>query len=39
MIDGPKLDVREMFDDVYAEVPEHLQRQRQQLLDLQGDSK
>jgi 2-oxoisovalerate dehydrogenase E1 component alpha subunit len=38
MIDGPKLDVREMFDDVYAEIPEHLKRQRQQLLDLQGDS-
>jgi len=38
MTDGPKLDVREMFDDVYAEIPEHLKKQRQQLLDLQGDS-
>ena len=39
MTDGPKLDVREMFDDVYAEMPEHLKLQRQQLLDIQGDSK
>jgi len=38
MTDGPKLDVREMFDDVYAEIPEHLKKQRQQLLDLKGDS-
>ncbi|NOR20357.1 MAG: 3-methyl-2-oxobutanoate dehydrogenase (2-methylpropanoyl-transferring) subunit alpha [Xanthomonadales bacterium] len=38
MTDGPKLDVREMFDDVYAEIPEHLKKQRQQLLDLQGGS-
>ena len=38
MTDGPKLDVRDMFDDVYAEIPEHLKQQRQQLLDLQGDS-
>jgi 2-oxoisovalerate dehydrogenase E1 component alpha subunit len=39
MNEGPRLDVREMFDDVYAEMPEHLKRQRQQLLDIQGDSK
>jgi len=38
MTEGPKLDVREMFDDVYAEMPEHLKRQRQQLLDIQGGS-
>ena len=36
MTDGPRLDVRDMFDDVYAEIPEHLKQQRQQLLDLQG---
>ena len=39
MTEGPKLDVREMFDDVYAEMPEHLKRQRQQLLDIQEGSK
>ena len=38
MTEGPKLDVRVMFDDVYAEVPEHLERQRQELLALRGDS-
>ena len=36
MTEGPKLDVREMFDVVYEEVPENLKRQRQQLLDLKG---
>lgn len=36
MNDGPSLDVRTMFDDVYKEVPERLKRQRQQLLDLKG---
>jgi 2-oxoisovalerate dehydrogenase E1 component alpha subunit len=39
MTEGPRLDVRVMFDDVYAEVPEHLERQRQELLALRGDSK
>ena len=38
MTEGPKLDVREMFDDVYAEIPEHLKRQRQQLLAIKGAS-
>jgi len=38
MTEGPKLDVREMFDDVYAEIPEHLKRQRQQLLAIKGMS-
>ena len=38
MTEGPKLDVREMFDDVYAEIPEHLKRQRQQLLAIKGIS-
>jgi 2-oxoisovalerate dehydrogenase E1 component alpha subunit len=36
MTEGPRLDVRVMFDDVYAEVPPHLERQRQQLLALRG---
>ena len=36
MTEGPRLDVRVMFDDVYAEVPEHLERQRQELLALRG---
>jgi len=36
MTEGPRLDVREMFDDVYEEVPLRLKRQRQQLIDLKG---
>ncbi len=36
MTDGPRLDVREMFDDVYEEVPENLKRQRQQLEKMKG---
>jgi 2-oxoisovalerate dehydrogenase E1 component alpha subunit len=36
MTEGPKLDMREMFDDVYEEVPDNLKRQRQQLLKLKG---
>ena len=38
MSEGPKLDVREMFDDVYAEIPDSLRRQRQQLLAIKGIS-
>ena len=38
MTEGPRLDVRVMFDDVYAEVPPHLERQRQQLLALREQS-
>ena len=38
MTEGPRLDVRSMFDDVYKEVPERLKRQRQQLVDLKGIS-
>ncbi len=34
MTEGPRLDVRGMFDDVYEEVPEQLKRQCQQLMDL-----
>lgn len=38
MSDGPKLDVRSMFEDVYKEVPERLKRQRKQLMALKGMS-
>jgi 2-oxoisovalerate dehydrogenase E1 component alpha subunit len=38
MTEGPRLDVREMFDDVYSETPDHLKRQRDQLLALKGQS-
>lgn len=38
MTERPKLDVREMFDDVYAEIPASLKRQRQQLLAIKGIS-
>ena len=31
MTEGPRLDPRTMFEDVFATMPEHLQRQRQQL--------
>ena len=36
MTDGPSLDISEMFDDVYEELPDYLVRQRQQLIDLKG---
>ncbi|MDZ7644404.1 MAG: thiamine pyrophosphate-dependent enzyme [Woeseiaceae bacterium] len=35
MTDGPWLDPATMFDDVYAETPEHLEIQRQQMLALE----
>ena len=38
MTEGPRLDVRDMFDDVYVEVPEHRELQRQQLLALREGS-
>ena len=38
MSEGPKLDVRDMFDDVYAETPEHLKRQRAQLMAIKERS-
>jgi 2-oxoisovalerate dehydrogenase E1 component alpha subunit len=38
MSEGPKLDVRDMFDDVYAEIPEHLKRQREQLMAIKEAS-
>lgn len=36
MTEGPHLDVRDMFDDVYEELPQSLRRQRQQLADVKG---
>jgi len=36
MTEGPHLDVREMFDDVYEELPQSLRLQRQQLASLRG---
>jgi len=38
MTDGPQLDVNEMFDDVYEELPDHLIRQREQLAALKESS-
>lgn len=38
MTDGPSLDISEMFDDVYEELPEYLVRQREQLINLKGRS-
>jgi 2-oxoisovalerate dehydrogenase E1 component alpha subunit len=36
MTEGPFLDPAGMFDDIYAEVPEHLEKQRQQMLELES---
>ncbi len=36
MTDGPFLDPREMFDDVYVETPAHLEKQRAEMLALKG---
>ena len=36
MTDGPSLDISEMFDDVYEELPDYLVRQRQQVINLKG---
>jgi len=38
MTEGPRLNVDEMFDDVYAETPAHLKKQREQLRALRGSS-
>ncbi len=35
MTEGPFLDPSEMFDDVYAELPPHLEEQRRQMLALE----
>ena len=36
MTDGPQLDVNEMFDDVFEELPDNLIRQRGQLAAMKG---
>ena len=36
MTEGPFLDPAGMFDDIYADVPEHLEKQRQQMLELES---
>ena len=36
MSDGPRLDPREMFDDVYETLPPHLKKQRDEMLALEG---
>ena len=38
MTEGPRLNVDEMFDDVYAETPAHLEKQREQLRALRESS-
>ncbi|MDH4054117.1 MAG: 3-methyl-2-oxobutanoate dehydrogenase (2-methylpropanoyl-transferring) subunit alpha [Gammaproteobacteria bacterium] len=37
MTEGPWLDPATMFDDVYAEVPDHLESQRRRMLEIEGD--
>ena len=36
MTEGPFLDPSDMFDDVYAETPAHLEAQRRQMLKLEN---
>ena len=36
MTEGPLLDPSTMFDDVYAEVPRHLESQRQRMMRIEG---
>jgi TPP-dependent pyruvate/acetoin dehydrogenase alpha subunit len=36
MTEAPFLDPAEMFDDVYAETPAHLEAQREQMLALES---
>ena len=38
MTESPRLDVDGMFDDVYAEIPAHLEKQREQLRKLRRSS-
>jgi 2-oxoisovalerate dehydrogenase E1 component alpha subunit len=39
LTEPPFLDVKLMFEDVFAEMPEHLKRQQEKLLRLRGESK
>ena len=36
MSDAPFLDVKLMFEDVFAEMPEHLKKQQAKLLRIRG---
>ncbi len=36
MTEGPFLRVQDMFEDVFEHMPQHLQRQQAQLLELEG---
>jgi 2-oxoisovalerate dehydrogenase E1 component subunit alpha len=36
MTEGPWLDPATMFDDVYAEMPKHLESQRRRMLEVEG---
>jgi 2-oxoisovalerate dehydrogenase E1 component alpha subunit len=36
MTEGPFLDPSTMFDDVYAEVPRHLESQRRRMMQVEG---
>jgi len=35
MTEGPWLDPATMFDDVYAEMPKHLESQRRRMLEVE----
>lgn len=37
MTEGPFLDPREMFEDVFEEMPLHLQEQQQEMMDLEKE--
>ena len=36
MTEGPFLDPSTMFDDIYAEVPQHLESQRRRMMKVEG---
>jgi 2-oxoisovalerate dehydrogenase E1 component alpha subunit len=38
MTEPPFLDVKLMFEDVFAEMPEHLRKQQEKLLKMRGES-
>ena len=37
MTEAPFLDVKLMFEDVFAEMPDHLQKQQAKLLRIRGE--
>jgi hypothetical protein len=38
MTEPPFLDVKLMFEDVFAEMPEHLEKQQNKLLRMRSES-